>query len=138
MPTIREIWRQYETDQLLARMQELGLGSAGGRTWQFVREGNLVVATGTNRIYNDTAKSITIGVVRFSLTTAPAGSAATFDLRTSGVVSATGSIAAGGATSTATISNAVWPAGGYLTVDITAIGSTTPGAGLIVQITEAA
>lgn len=142
MPSLREQHRAYQLQKLAEKVAPLldgaGGGGTGGRTWQFVKEGVLAVANGTNRIYNDTGAAITLGVVRFSVAVAPTGSGVNAVLKTDGVQSASGTIAAAGSTSTASITNATWPAGSYLTVDITAVGSTTPGEGLVVQITEAA
>lgn len=108
------------------------------RTWQFTRSGTLAVATGVHRLTNRTGATIVLGSVHSAVGTAPAGAAVNVALIKNGaaVTGAAPSIAAG-ANAGEALGAFSWEAGAYLTVNITQIGSTTPGADLVVTLTEA-
>lgn len=103
--------------------------------------GNLVVSTGTFRLYNDTGSTWTISGVRASVGTAPAGASIIIDISKNGTTIFTTqanrpTIAAATNTSgnVTTMDVTTVAAGEYLTVDIDQIGSTTAGADLTVQV----
>lgn len=111
-------------------------GPASPRSWQFSQAGVLAVKTGTHRIYNDFGFTITLATVRASVGTAPTGSALTAVLAKGGTALATVSVAAD--TNTGTVAGPfTWENGTYLTVNITAIGSTVAGSDLTLTATEA-
>lgn len=124
------------------RRRRQGTSGGGGaveqrkRTWQFSRGGPLAVSTGVHRVYNRTGQTITLGDVHASLGTAPAGAAASFDLAKNGTALATVSVAAA-ANAGATAGPFSWENGSYLTVNVTAVGSTTAGSDLVLNVTEA-
>lgn len=112
-----------------------------GRTFPFAKAGVLVIGVGTFAIYNDTGVPLTIRSVRATVGTAPVGAAIICDVNVSGTTIFTTqanrlTIAAGSKTSGKNTSANVTsiPDGGYLTVDIDQIGSTTAGSDLLVQI----
>lgn len=92
--------------------------------------GNVFVTAGTHRFYVERAG--TLAKVRASVGTPPLGSSLTVAVKVNGTTAATASITAGSFTGTATASLAL-VAGDYLTVDVTAVGSTTSGADLTVS-----
>jgi hypothetical protein len=103
--------------------------------------GNLTVGTGKHRIYNDTGGQLTIRSVRASVGTAPVGASIICDVLKNGasVFTVTGNrpaIAAGANTSgkVTAIGTTTLNDGDYLTVDVAQIGSSTPGADLVVQV----
>ncbi|MFG1977044.1 hypothetical protein ACGFJC_47595 [Nonomuraea fuscirosea] len=103
--------------------------------------GPLQTVTGTYRLFNDTGRSWTIVAVRATVVTAPAGSGLTVDVHKNGTTVFTNQanrpiIAAGTTTiKRTTIDVPTVADGDYLTVDVDAVGSTTPGSDLTVQIT---
>jgi len=111
-----------------------------GHVLAFSVLGNIAVATGAHRIYNDTGVDLTIRSVRASLGTAPTTQSAIFDVNKNGTTifgtqSARPTIAAGGNTNKTTGMTVTTLADGeYLTVDVDQIGSGTVGANLIVQV----
>lgn len=114
---------------------------AFGKIQPFYSSGLLMVEPGTHRLYNDTASAWRIISVRSSVGTAPSGSAVVVDINIDGTTIFTTqanrpSITSGSnASSKVTNMNitTVNP-GSYLTVDIDAVGSTTPGSDLTVQV----
>mgnify|MGYP001161939101 FL=1 len=102
--------------------------------------GEVAVQSGGGRWYNDTGQSLTIRSVRASVGTAPVGADLIVDVNISGVSIFTAgnrpTIPAGSNTSGAVTALAATtiPTGGYLTVDVDQVGSSTPGADLVVQI----
>lgn len=106
----------------------------------FSYTGTIAVYTGDFRWYNDTGRTLTIANARASLGTAPTGSSAIFDVLKNGVTifSTTANrptIAAGnntGLSGTPDVTSVV--AGDYLTVTISQIGATTPGADLTLTV----
>lgn len=111
-------------------------GTAGppGLSPIFSRQGTLTTMTGTQRLYVE--RSGTISVARASVGTPSTGSAVLVDINKNGttILSAPISIAAAAYTATGTISVSNVVSGDYLTVDIDAVGSTTPGANLTVTL----
>ncbi len=112
-----------------------------GHTFAFSVGGNVAVGAGAHRIYNDTGQDLLIRAVRASLGTAPAGASVTVDVNINGTTIYTTqgnrpSIGAGSNTSGRNTSMNVtnFPNGQYLTCDIDAVGSSTPGADLVVQV----
>lgn len=106
--------------------------------------GDVATGAGTFRIYNDSGVAWTILSVRASAGTAPTGAALTVDVNLNGTTiygtqANQPSIPAGQNTSGKASGHSVtlWPDGGYVTVDVDAVGSTTPGADLTVQVTVA-
>jgi len=89
---------------------------------QFNQEGTLAVATGTARWY--APRNITINKVEGFLGTAGSGSATTFATLINGSSSRTDSISAGATTSSTTGLSISVSDGQYLTVNITAIGTS--------------
>lgn len=107
----------------------------------FSKAGDLAVATGTHRIYNDTGRTLTIRAVRASVGTAPTGSSILIDVNVGGTTIFTTqsnrpTIAAASTTSGKVTNHNVTTIadGAYFTVDIDQVGSGTPGADLTVQI----
>ena len=101
----------------------------------FSRSGQVEPLVGANRFYVEFPMTVT--KVRASLGTAPQGSPVVVDVNKNGLSILGGipvTVAAGQFTHTVTTSVAV-AAGDYLTVDIDAVGSTTPGSDLTVTIT---
>lgn len=101
-----------------------GGGSAAPQTFAFSHSGELVVGTGTFRLYNDTGSALTVSAMRASLGVAPGGSAAVFQPKKNGSnFGSAVSVAAGSNTQVASGLALSWPNGDYLTLDTTAIGS---------------
>ena len=104
--------------------------------------GNVTLQTGVARLYNDTGVPLTITKVRASVGTPPTGAALEVDVKKNGA-SIFGifkpRILDGANTGTQAVpsGNATFADGDYLTVDVTAIGSTLPGANLVVTIATA-
>jgi hypothetical protein len=102
--------------------------------------GPLVVKVGTGRFYNDTGVNLSIMSVRATVAVAPTGSAVKVDVNIGGTTVFTTqanrpTIPAGSLTDLADAVNvATLPPGGYLTVDVDEVGSSTPGTDLTVNI----
>lgn len=113
--------------------------SGGSGVVAFSIPGGLGTSVGTARIYNDTGKDLTFGLIRASVGTAPAGSALIVDVNLNGATIFTTqanrpTIAPATNTDTATPDVTTWTAGSYLTVDVDQVGSTTAGSDLVVQV----
>lgn len=93
----------------------------------YTAQGTLVVAAGVSRIYNDGDADWTINHARASLDTAPTGSSAVFTVKVDGTAAFTITVPISAFTGTVDPAVTV-PVGSYLTVDVTQVGSTTPGA----------
>ena len=106
---------------------------AVAQTYTFSQAGILAVKPGVHRLYNDGASARTITKLRASVDTPPTGSGVTVTLKVDGTSAGTVTIAAGAGTAVSTL-GANWPAGSYLTVDVTAVGSATPGSDLTVSV----
>lgn len=118
---------------------ELGVagpqGPAGPGVPVFSRAGAAAVTTGTIRYYLE--RDTTVSKVRAAAGTPPVGSPLAVDVLLNGVSLLAGGpleIPAGDHTAVRTIAVPA-SAGDYLTVDITQVGSTTPGADLTVSVT---
>lgn len=102
----------------------------------FSSTGTLATKTGGTRYYYE--QPTTIQQVRASVGTAPGGASIIIDVRKNGAsifsLSPKPTIISGANTATATPDTASLTAGDYLTVDITQVGLTTPGADLTVEI----
>lgn len=107
-------------------------------TLPFSANGTLTVRTGSSRMPLD--GNYVLESVRAMVGTAPTGSAVTVDVNCNGStiygtqanrpsIAAGSNSATGGAASVTTFA-----AGDYLTVDIDAVGSTTPGSDLVVVV----
>lgn len=136
-----EEWTDF-SNNVLASVGPTGAMRAPnlGTLFTFSVTGSVSAATGKHRIYNDCGTALTIRAVRASVGTAPAGSALTVDVNKNGsTIFSTQtnrpSIAAGSNTAKAPAINTTSIADGeYFTVDVDAVGSTTAGADLTVQI----
>lgn len=102
----------------------------GTLTVTLLQQGELTVTTGSARWYAPAA--LTISKITARVATAPTGSAVTILVKKSGTTASTLTISDGG---TSDIDNTGFSmtAGQYLTVDVSAIGSTTAGEELNVQ-----
>lgn len=104
--------------------------------------GALAVTTGQHRIYNDVGQTLTIWAVRASVGTAPVGASVIVDVNigpsptTIFTTQANRPTIAAGTNSNKSTSIDVMTIsdGGFFTVDIDQVGSTTPGSDLTVQI----
>lgn len=103
-----------------------------GLTPMFSRQGNLYAMEGRGRLYVE--RSGTVSNIRASVGTAPVGSAVVVDVLKNGSEVAILTIAAGSYTTVYTTPIAV-SSGDYFTVNISSVGSTTPGADLTVAVT---
>lgn len=109
-------------------------------TYAFSKAGVLAVAAGTQRLYNDTGRTLTLVSVRASAGTGPAGAALTVDVHKNGTTIFTTqanrpSIAAAAVTGTSgVVQVASWANGEYLTIDIDQVGSGVPGSDLTVTV----
>jgi hypothetical protein len=114
-------------------------GSAGTTTQQVLQSfsvpGARVVANGNARWYPPRPCSLTLA--HAAVGTAPAGSGLTVRVKQNGVSIGTATIPAGSFTATFVPSVSSLAVGDYLTVDVTAVGSTTPGSDLVVQFVGA-
>jgi hypothetical protein len=108
-------------------------------TAQFFSTGVAAVKTGTFPWYNDTGRPLVIKSVRASVGIAPSGSSLTITVAKNGATlsGVNASISANTRTAKQTVADVPVADGDYLTINITAIGSTTPGTDLAVQITLA-
>jgi hypothetical protein len=100
----------------------------------FSRQGNLTIATGTQRLYVE--KSGILSIVRASVGTPSQGSSIIVDILKNGttVLGSSISLEAGSFTATGTIANTSVTAGDYFTVNILQVGSITAGANLTVTL----
>lgn len=107
-------------------------------------EGDIEALASPFRIYNRYGSNRIITEVYLSVATAPTGSAIKVDVQVDGTSIFTGGSEAqiaisANVGSTTTFANNSWPAGSYLTWEIDQIGSSVPGANLVVHIvTQAA
>lgn len=129
-------------DDSPAASQDYVASRAGGApsvlVWSMT--GILSARTGTDRIYNDTGRNLTIGTVRASASTGPVGQALIVDVNKGGsTIYATQAnrptIPDGGNTGTGgTPDTPTWSPGEWITVDIDQVGTTTPGSSLTVTV----
>lgn len=92
------------------------------------QQGTLAVTTGTARWY--APYNLATNSIKAYVETAPVGSAISITVNKNGTSAATPSISAGATTSSEITSAITLSEGDYLTVDITAVGSTTAGENL--------
>lgn len=92
------------------------------------QQGTLSATTGTARWY--APYNLATNSIKAYVETAPVGSAISIDIKKNGTSAATPSISDGGTSATEITSAVTMNAGDYLTVDITAVGSTTAGENL--------
>jgi hypothetical protein len=98
--------------------------------------GNLTVRTGKFAIYNDTSATWTFIKARADVGTAPTGAGVICAVKVNGSTAFTVTIPAGATTSGLTsLPPAAVQIGDRVTVDITQVGSTTPGADLSLTLT---
>ncbi len=109
--------------------------------YQFpVAAGVQTVRTGTQRIYNDTGRTLTIVAVRATLLTAPTGAAFIADVDKNGVTLFTTqtnrpTIAISTLTATAAaVQVTAWAPGEWLTYNVEQIGSTVAGSDLTITV----
>lgn len=125
---------------LIVSKEALATGAGVGHTLVMSVAGNLTVAEGKHRIYNDTGVPLTIRAVRASVGTAPTGAPIRVDVNIDGTTIFTTSsnrpnIAVSEFTSKVTNMDVTTLAdGAYLTVDVDQVGSTVAGADLTVQV----
>lgn len=132
---------QGAINELDAEKAPIGHTHTAYMTHVFSKAGDLVVGTGTFRLYNDTGQTWTIAAVRASVGTAPSSATIIIDIAINGTtiyatqanrptIAIGANTALGGTPDTATFVD-----GQYFTVDIDQVGSSTAGANLTVQIT---
>lgn len=110
-----------------------GTGAGGSiPTIPYSVSGVLTVANGGLRWYALTDG--TISLVHASVGTAPTGSGVTVRVNRNTTSLGTVTIPAGAHTNTFVPASPAYTAGDYFTVDVTAIGSSTPGSDLVVQV----
>lgn len=111
--------------------------AAKKRTWDFREPGVLAVKTGVLRLYNRTGATISLAEMFAVVGTAPAGAAITLALAKDGTAVAGAGVSIAAAANTGSVLGPfTWENGTYLTLNITAVGSTTAGADLVVTLTE--
>jgi hypothetical protein len=120
--------------------------AGGGAYLQMLRHalsGTLAVGAGALRYTNRSAAGLTLREVHLALGTAPAGAALIVDVNLDGVsifASPTHrpQVAAGAVDgSSALIGTPAWAANAVLTVDVDQVGSSVPGADLVVTVVYA-
>lgn len=97
--------------------------------------------TGVHRWYNNTGRTLNVTAIRASVGTAPTGAALVVAGKKNGVAFSTpltASIASGTNTAVTAAAGQTVAVGDYLTVDVTAVGTTVAGSDLTVQIALAA
>lgn len=126
---------------ILTNADVLSLANSSTRVFQtFSRAGTIGVATGTQRIYNRTGRTLTLTSVSASVATAPTGQSILIDVNKNGTTIFTTQsnrptiAAATNEDVSGTPQVAAWADGEYLTVDIDQVGTPTPGADLTVSI----
>lgn len=103
--------------------------------------GELEEVTGTAKLFNDSGRNWTITAVRATVAEAPTGSSVVVDVNLNGtsIFGSAGdqpTIAPSETTNRVTsIATSTVADGDYLTVDVDSVGTSNPGADLVVQIT---
>lgn len=108
-----------------------GPAGAPGVSAVFTMQDTLTTYWGKSRFYFD--GSYTVTQVRASVGTPATGSGITAQVLVNGTVAGTVTIPAGAYTATTSLSKTVIT-GDYATVNVTAVGSTTPGADLTISL----
>lgn len=98
----------------------------------FSMTGDLTVMEGKHSFHNDTGTPLKLTAARASVGTAPTGSGITVLVKKNGTTAATITLAAGATTAKVSPASQTLADGDALTVSVSAIGSTTPGADLTV------
>lgn len=91
-------------------------------------QGTLAVTTGVFRLYNNSGSPWIIYRSDVYVATAPTGASAVFGVRVSGAAAAITLTVATGTNAANSTTKVSVPTGGYLTVDISGVGSTVAGA----------
>jgi hypothetical protein len=112
--------------------ENVGAAGAAADIIPYSVSGPLAAATGGLRWYAPTDGTITL--VHVSVGTAPAGSGITVQVNRNGTSLGTVTIPVGSHTNTFTPASPAYVAGDYFTVDVTAVGTTTAGSDLVVQL----
>ena len=103
-------------------------------------EGDIALGETPFKIYNRFGVTRTITEIFLVVATAPTGADLIVDIKVDGVSIFSGSLASiadAAVTGVQTTINAPsWAAGSYLTWEVTQVGSTTPGANLVIHITH--
>ena len=130
----QEVWQIVASvEQWTAQVSSSGpQGPAGLLMQTFSQAGTLAVTTGVSRFYVERAGTLT--TLRASVSSPSTGSGVAVALRKNGTTVATVTIPAGSNTATSSPAVAL-VTGDYLTIDITAVGSTTAGANLTATVT---
>lgn len=135
-------------------MDKFYVENVRGRTnmLTFTAPGTAATGALSQTYYNDTSSTQYITLSRATAGTAPTGADLTVDVKVDGVTEFTTTIAASATTASATppaqpwpvkrdaldpdvdFFAVDWPAGSYVTVDVTQVGSTIAGADLTVQV----
>lgn len=119
---------------------EVSGGTIGSSRYTSWISGTLTIRTGVFRVYNDSGNDRSIVSVRATVSEAPVGSAAIFDVNKNGTTLFTTqgerpSIASTEFASLPTTPDVtLWPAGQYLTFDIDQVGSTTAGKDMTISV----
>lgn len=105
----------------------------------FSHAGDLTVKTGTHRLYNDTDQSLSIAMVRASVSVPSTGAGIVVDVHKNGTTIFTNqanrpTIPAAQYTITAVPAVTEWAPGEFLTVDVDQVGSTVAGTDLTVTL----
>lgn len=110
--------------------------SAAYQSLPYFATGNLTVRTGKSFIYNDTGAVWTFAAGRAEVATAPTGAGIIVAVKVNGSTAFNITIPSGSTTS-GLVSPTTYqvPIGGKVSLDITQVGSTTPGADLSVTLT---
>ncbi|MFD8496353.1 hypothetical protein [Amycolatopsis sp. NPDC059657] len=102
--------------------------------------GVVAATTGVHRWYNDTGRTLNVTALRAAVGTAPTGSPLTVAAKKNGIAfstALTATITAAAFTGVTAGAGQTVAAGDYITIDVTAIGSTVPGSDLTVTLTLA-
>ncbi|MER5643959.1 hypothetical protein [Streptosporangium sp. NPDC002524] len=119
-------------------------GAVGAGVLTYSATGEISAGVGSFRLYNDTLAAWTIRSVRATVGVAPTGGPLTVDVHLNDVTIFTTqanrpSIPAGANTSgkVTTMNVTTIPVGGYITIDVDVVGTTTKGSNLVVQVVVA-
>lgn len=107
-------------------------GPAGPGICVYSLVGKRFVANGNMRFYPQ--QNILIDHVHVAVGVAPAAPGLTVRLNLNGASIGSGTVAAGANTTSFVPSTTALVVGDYLTLDVTAVGSPTPGSNLVVQV----
>jgi hypothetical protein len=116
-----------------------------GTAWTYANEllipytfgGTLAVTTGVLRMYNNSGSPWIIYRSDVYVATAPTGASAVFGIRVSGAAAAITLTVTTGTNAANSTTKVSVPNGGYLTVDISGVGSTVAGSNAVVSLQAA-